>query len=120
MSSKRVLVVDDATIIRARIKQIATKSGWEVSEAQNGEVAVQMYKEVAPDLVTLDIVMPIKDGVTALGELMQLDKDAKVVMVTAVNQREKLNQCIQLGALDFIVKPFEAKELEMFFNKYGK
>ena len=121
MSNKRVLIVDDALIMRARIKDIATESGWEVAgEAVNGEEAVQKYQELQPDMVTMDIVMPKMDGVTALKEVMQLDSSANVVMVTAVDQKEKLNECIGLGALDFIVKPFEKKVLISFFGKYAE
>lgn len=118
MSPKRVLVVDDAMIMRARIKLIATKAGWEVFEAVDGEEAIRKYQECSPDLVTMDIVMPNKDGVAALDELMKMDASANVVMVTAVNQKEKLNECIQLGAMDFIVKPFDPCDLEKFFTKY--
>lgn len=121
MTNKRVLIVDDAKIMRARIKSIATAAGWQVcGEAQNGQEGVQLYREQQPDLVTMDIVMPEMDGVEALRELMSANAGAKVVMVTAVNQREKLNECIKLGALDFIVKPFEAETLTAFFTKYAK
>ena len=120
MVSRKVLVVDDALIMRARIKSIATKSGWEVSEAKNGEEAIQQYQTFRPDLVTMDIVMPKKDGVSALREIIAIDDSARVVMVTAVDQREKLNECIRSGAIDFIVKPFEPAELQTFLDKYGR
>ena len=120
MGSNRVLVVDDAMIMRARIKSIAKEAGWEIAgEARNGAEAVEKYAELTPDLVTLDIVMPEKDGVQALKEIIDADSNARVVMVTAVNQREKLNECIQSGAIDFIVKPFEKEVLRSFFDKYN-
>ena len=117
--AKRMLIVDDALIMRARIKEIAERSGWEVAgEARDGEEAVAMYREINPDLMTLDIVMPKMDGVTALKTVLADDPDARVVMVSAVDQREKLTECIQTGALDFIVKPFDAERLAGLFEKY--
>jgi two-component system chemotaxis response regulator CheY len=117
--AKRVLIVDDALIMRKRIREIAERAGWEVAgEASNGEEAVQMYREVSPDLMTLDIVMPKMDGVTALKEVMAADPNARVVMVSAVDQRVKLSECIQTGAIDFIVKPFDVTRLQSLFAKY--
>ena len=119
MPPKRVLVVDDALIIRKRIRDIAEEAGWEVvGEAKDGEEAVALYEQQRPDLVTLDIVMPKLDGVAALRQLIQHDPQARVVMVSAVNQKEKLAECIQAGAIDFIVKPFEKASLLRFFEKY--
>lgn len=121
MSGKRVLVVDDALIMRARIKSIAVAAGWEVcGEGKNGEEGVSLYNELKPDLMTLDIVMPKMDGVTALGQIIHANPSARIVMVTAVDQREKLNECIALGAIDFVVKPFETAELRSFFDKYAQ
>ena len=118
MIEKRVLIVDDALIMRRRIAEIATRSGWLVAgEAGDGEEAVKLYRETRPDLVTLDIVMPGMDGVKALREIRSLDPEARVVMVTAVNQKEKLAECIGLGAMDFIIKPFDKDNLTQFFEK---
>ncbi|MHC5026197.1 MAG: response regulator [Planctomycetota bacterium] len=117
--TKRVLIVDDALIMRARIKDIAERAGWQVAgEACNGEEAVALYRQVNPDLVTLDIVMPRMDGVAALKAVMAEDPNARVVMVSAVDQREKLTECIQSGAIDFIVKPFDPVRLAGLFEKY--
>ena len=117
--AKRVLIVDDALIMRKRIKEIAEQAGWEVAgEATNGEEAVALYRQMSPDLVTLDIVMPKMDGVTALKEVMAADPNARVVMVSAVDQREKLTECIATGAIDFIVKPFDVMRLRSLFDKY--
>ena len=119
MAAKRVLIVDDALIMRKRIREIAEEAGWQVAgEAKDGEEAVALYQQEKPDLVTLDIVMPKLDGVSALKQLMQHDPQARVVMVSAVNQKEKLAECIQAGAIDFIVKPFEKATLRSFFEKY--
>ncbi|HZZ80285.1 MAG TPA: response regulator [Gemmataceae bacterium] len=119
--AKRVLIVDDAMIMRMRIKEIAQSAGWEIAgEASNGEEAVARYKELRPDLVTMDIVMPTMDGVSALRLLRQECPEARVVMVSAVDQREKLTECIRLGVVDFIVKPFDKVRLKLFFEKYGE
>ena len=77
-----------------------------------------MYQQEQPDLVTLDIVMPKMDGVSALKQIIRDDPQARVVMVSAVNQKGKLAECIQAGAVDFIVKPFEKASLRSFFKKY--
>jgi two-component system chemotaxis response regulator CheY len=112
------MIVDDALIMRQRIREIAEEAGWQVvAEASDGEQAVQLYAQVKPDLVTLDIVMPNVDGVAALRRLIENDPQATVVMVSAVNQKEKLAECIQAGAIDFIVKPFEKASLRRFFEK---
>jgi two-component system chemotaxis response regulator CheY len=119
MVTKRLLIVDDALIMRKRIREIAEEAGWQVAgEAKNGEQAVALYQQEKPDLVTLDIVMPKMDGVSALKQMIQDDPQARVVMISAVNQKGKLAECIQAGAIDFIVKPFEKASLRSFFEKY--
>ena len=119
MGTKRLLIVDDALIMRKRIREIAEEAGWQVAgEAKNGEQAVALYQQEKPDLVTLDIVMPKMDGVSALKQMIQDDPQARVVMISAVNQKGKLAECIQAGAIDFIVKPFEKASLRSFFEKY--
>jgi two-component system chemotaxis response regulator CheY len=118
-SAKRVLIVDDALIMRKRIREIATQTGWLVSgEAQTGQEAVEMYRRDRPDLVTLDIVMPEMDGVAALKQIIEFDPPAQIVMISAVDQKEKLSECIRAGAIDFIVKPFEKSDLLRFFEKH--
>jgi two-component system chemotaxis response regulator CheY len=119
--TKRVLVVDDALIMRMRIKEIALDAGWEIAgEAANGEAGLALYRELRPDLMTLDIVMPKLDGVAVLRQIRQEDPRAKIVMVSAVDQKTKLTECIRLGAVDFIVKPFDKARLKSFFTKYGR
>jgi two-component system chemotaxis response regulator CheY len=119
MAEKRVLIVDDALIMRKRIGEIAQQAGWKIAgEAADGREAVAMFLQEKPDLVTLDIVMPHLDGVSALKQIMSADPHAQVVMVSAVNQRAKLAECIQAGAIDFIVKPFQQAAMRCFFEKY--
>ena len=118
--AKCVLIVDDALIIRKRIGEIAQAAGWEVAgEAANGAEALDLFKNRQPDLVTLDIVMPELDGVATLRRLMTDHPEAKVVMVSAIDQRAKLTECIDLGAIDFVVKPFNKARLRSLFEKYG-
>lgn len=105
---KRIIVVDDAPIIRLMIKDILIYNGYEViAECGNGQEAIDKFKELKPDVLTMDIVMPEKDGIQALEEILSFDPNAKIVMVTAVDQRESLMRAIRAGATDYIVKPFE-------------
>lgn len=118
--AKRVLIVDDALIMRMRIKEIALDAGWEIAgEAADGQEGLDRHRELAPDLTTLDIVMPNLDGVAALRRIKEENPAAQVVMVSAVDQKSKLTECIRLGAMDFIVKPFDKARLKSFFTKYG-
>lgn len=107
--SHRVLIVDDAAFMRMMIKDILTKNGYQVvGEASDGAQAIEKFKEVAPDLVTMDITMPEVDGITALKEIKKLDANAKVIMCSAMGQQAMVIDAIQAGAKDFIVKPFQA------------
>lgn len=106
--SKKVLIVDDAVFMRMKLRDILEKNGYEVvAEAQNGLEAVEKFKQELPDLITMDITMPEMDGVEALKAIKALDKDAKVVMCSAMGQQSMVMEAIQSGALDFIVKPFD-------------
>lgn len=107
--SAKVLIVDDAAFMRMMIKDILQKNGFEVvGEANDGVQAVQMYQELSPDLVTMDITMPEKDGIVALKEIRSFDPNAKVIMCSAMGQQAMVIDAIQAGAKDFIVKPFQA------------
>ncbi len=104
----KILIVDDAAFMRMMIKNILIKEGYEVvGEAENGAQAVEKYKELTPDLVTMDITMPEMDGITAVKEIMKVNKGAKVVMCSAMGQQAMVIDAIQAGAKDFIVKPFQ-------------
>ena len=118
---KRLMIVDDALIMRMKIRDIATKAGWTVvAEAKNGVEAVQLFNEHHPDMVTLDMVMPEMDGLSALKAIRASCPEANVVMVSAVNQKDKLRECIAEGAMDFVVKPFEPDQLLSFFENCQK
>ncbi|WP_134700385.1 response regulator [Ammoniphilus sp. YIM 78166] len=104
-----VLIVDDAAFMRMMIKEILTKNGYTVvGEASDGAQAVEKFKELKPDLVTMDITMPEMDGITALREIKKLDSSAKVIMCSAMGQQAMVIDAIQAGAKDFVVKPFQA------------
>ncbi|MDP9400078.1 MAG: response regulator [Actinomycetota bacterium] len=104
----RVLVVDDAAFMRKMVSDALAKGGHEVvGEAGNGQEAVERFQELKPDLMTLDITMPEKDGLQALKEIIALDPAARVVMCSALGQESKVLESIKIGAKDFVVKPFQ-------------
>ena len=106
--SKKILIVDDAAFMRMMIKNIVSKAGYEVvGEAENGAMAVELYKEHKPDLVTMDITMPEMDGIQAVKAIKEFDSNANVVMCSAMGQQAMVMEAIQAGAKDFIVKPFQ-------------
>ena len=114
----RLLVVDDAMIMRKLIRDVAVEAGWEVvGEAPNGAEAVALYEKLRPDLVTMDLVMPIMGGNEALRRIRAADPDARVVVVTALDQKQTLTESIRDGALDFIVKPFDRERIIGFLRK---
>lgn len=107
--AERILIVDDAAFMRMMVKDILEKNGFEIAgEASDGAEAIEKYKELSPDLVTLDITMPEKDGITALKEIKEIDPEAKIIMCSAMGQQAMVIDAIQAGAKDFIVKPFQA------------
>jgi two-component system chemotaxis response regulator CheY len=104
----RILVADDAAFMRMMIKNILTQNGHVVvGEAENGAEAVARYAELKPDVTTMDITMPEKDGIAALKEILAGDPAAKVVMCSALGQEAKVIESIRSGAKDFVVKPFQ-------------
>ena len=106
---KQILIVDDAAFMRMMLKDILTKNNYIVcGEAANGREAIDKYKELKPDLVTLDITMPEVDGIAALKEIKKVDGGAKCIMCSAMGQQAMVIESIQAGAIDFIVKPFQA------------
>jgi two-component system chemotaxis response regulator CheY len=117
---KRLLVVDDALFMRKLIRGVAAEAGWDVvGEAGNGAEAVMLYQQHQPDLVTMDLVMPVMGGLEALRQIRALDPQAKVVVVTALDQKQALMDSIRDGAIDFIVKPFERQRVLNLLAKLG-
>ena len=116
--AKRVLIVDDAVFMRDMIKDIFSGGEFEiVGEAVHGVEAVDKYKELRPDLVTMDIVMPFKNGLEATRELRAHDPQARIVMCSALGQEALVMEAIESGAADFIVKPFEGEEVLSVLQK---
>jgi len=111
--ARRLLVADDALIIRQIVKDVAAGAGWEVvGEAGDGQEAIDRYRALRPDAVTLDLVMPQHDGLYALRGILAFDPEAKVLVVSALEQRGILKDAFKAGAADFIAKPFEKQRLE--------
>ncbi|MCL1829563.1 MAG: response regulator [Oscillospiraceae bacterium] len=116
----KVLIVDDASFMRISIKNMLTKNGYEVvGEAENGKIGVEKYKELSPDIVTMDITMPEMSGLDALKEIVKSDPAAKVVMVSAMGQEAMVRDAIMSGAKGFIVKPFKEEGIIAAIKKLG-
>jgi two-component system, chemotaxis family, chemotaxis protein CheY len=106
--SLRVLIVDDASFMRAMLKDILVSGGFDLAgEAVDGIEAVQKYKELRPDVVTMDIVMPLRSGIDAVKEIIALNKDARIIMCSALGQESLVLEAINAGAKDYIIKPFD-------------
>jgi two-component system chemotaxis response regulator CheY len=117
--AKRVLIVDDSLLMRKMIADALTADGWTVAgEAASGQEAVAKYVEVQPDVVTLDIVMPDTGGIYALQNILRFDPQAKIVVVSALNQTKLISEAIRKGALDFLVKPFLPEQLQAAMRLY--
>jgi len=115
---KKILIVDDAAFMRLSLKTMLEKNGFEVvGEAENGRKAIEKYKILKPDVVTMDITMPDMDGVEALSEIMKFDSKANVIMLSAMGQEEKIRDAVLLGAKNFIVKPFKEEFLIKTLSK---
>ncbi len=104
----RILIVDDALFMRGVLKGMLEKNGYDVvGEASNGVEAIQKYRELRPDLVTLDITMPDMTGLAALRAIKEIDGNARVIMCSAMGQSAMIMEAIRNGAIDFIIKPFK-------------
>ncbi len=115
--AKKVLIVDDASVIRIVLKGILSSAGFEVTEAVNGVEALQKYTELRPDLVTMDITMPEMDGIATVKEIKAIDPAAKIVMCSAMGQKTLVLEAIEAGALNFIIKPFDHAKVMEVINK---
>ena len=104
----RILVADDASFMRQMIREIVEAEGYEVcGEASDGIEAVELFKELHPDICTMDIVMPRRSGIDAVRAVVELDPSARIVMCSALGQETLVTEAMQAGAKDFIVKPFK-------------
>lgn len=114
----KILIVDDSRTSRKLLRGILESGGHEVvDEAVNGQEGVQKFQALKPDIITLDITMPVVDGVEALKMIKALDPEAKVIMVTAAGQKNKMIECIKAGANEFLTKPFEQQEIVSAISK---
>lgn len=106
------IIVDDSKTSRSVLRNILEKGGYEVlAEAENGQDGYEKYCELHPDFVTLDITMPVMDGLQTLIKIKEFDADAKVIMVTAAGQKGKMVDAIKHGAAEFVTKPFETDQI---------
>ena len=107
-----VMIVDDLAFIKIVLRDILEKSGFRVvGEASNGDEAIRVYLDKRPDVVLMDITMPGMDGLTALKKIREHDPDARIIICSALGQQRLIVQAIQLGAKDFIVKPFQPQRI---------
>lgn len=116
--TKTVLIVDDIPYVRKTLKQILSHRGYQVvGEAEDGEEAVRLYAEILPDIVTMDLVMPIQNGVEATRAILKKYPDAKIVVLSAMMQENLVADAILAGAKDYIVKPFQTDEVMKVLNQ---
>jgi len=109
---RQVLITDDTAFMRMTLRNILEKNGYQVAgEAEDGMVAVEKYRELRPDLVTMDITMPRMDGISAIKKIMEIDPQAKIVVCSAMGQKALVIEALNAGARDFIVKPFQADRI---------
>ena len=114
----KILIVDDSRTSRKILRNIIEEMGMEViDEAVDGSDGVVKFKKHSPDLVTLDITMPVMDGVSALKEIIKINPEAKVIMVTAAGQKCNVVEAIKIGAFEFVTKPFEPDVIKDVFQK---
>ena len=103
-----MLVCDDAVFMRTMVSDILSQAGFTVvGEAENGKQAVEKYQQLKPDLVTMDIIMPEMGGIDAVKQIIRIDPNARILMCSAMGQQALVNEAIQAGAKDFVVKPFQ-------------
>ncbi len=121
MAKKRVMIVDDALFMRNMLRGILEEDGYEVvAEAADGGEAVITYRDVRPDIVTLDIIMPVKNGIEALREIMAMDPNARVVICSAVGQESLVQKAQDVGARDFILKPFNPDRVKEVIRRIAE
>lgn len=115
--AKKIMLVDDAAFMRMMIKDTLSKNGYtEIVEANNGQVAVSTYSAEKPDLVIMDITMPVMDGLEALRQIRQMDPGANIIMCSAMGQEAMVVDALKQGAKDFIVKPFKPDRIMKTVN----
>jgi two-component system chemotaxis response regulator CheY len=110
--AKTVLIVDDMIFVRKALAEILTQAHYQiVGEASDGTEAVEMYKKLMPNLVTMDIVMPQMSGIDATKHILKMEKNARIIIISAMGQENLVMEAIAVGARDYILKPFSAEEV---------
>jgi two-component system chemotaxis response regulator CheY len=119
LSTKTILICDDSILARKQLMDTIKALNTNVNflEGKNGQEAVDLYKEHKPDLVFLDIVMPLKDGTTAVKEIMEFDSSAVIIIVSSVGTQLQLKSAIESGAKDFVQKPIDAEQIQKLVSK---
>jgi two-component system chemotaxis response regulator CheY len=117
--AKKILIVDDASFMRTVLKDIIKSNGLasEIYEAADGVEGVKSFQKIQPDLVTMDVNMPRADGIQALRAILKINPNAKVVMVTAIEEKHVVQDAMKLGARDYVVKPFDRSNVPLVLNK---
>lgn len=117
----RILIVDDIPFVRKAMNQILTRLGHEiVGEATNGREAIDLYVQTQPDFVLMDLAMPLMNGIEATRQIMKINSQANVVILSSLTQENLISEAILAGAKDYVVKPFEASEVERVLNHPGE
>ena len=108
----KILIVDDAMLMRIMLRDIFEGSGYEVvGEADDADLALELYRETSPDLVTMDITLTTTSGIDAISRILDYDSDARIIVISALEQRKIVMEALRLGARDFIIKPFEEERV---------
>jgi two-component system chemotaxis response regulator CheY len=117
--ASRILIVDDASFMRSVLKDIIKSNGLasEIFEAGDGIEGVKSFQKIKPDLVTMDVNMPRADGIQALRAILKIDPQAKVIMITSVEEKHIVQDAIKIGARDYVVKPFDRSNVPLVINK---
>ncbi|MBD3340672.1 MAG: response regulator [Candidatus Lokiarchaeota archaeon] len=120
MEKKKILIVDDAKFLRHKLIEIIDKIEYAevVGEAENGIQAINLYKELKPDLVTMDLIMPEMGGIEAIEKIVEYDKEAKIVVISIMGKEEKALEAAEKGAKDYIEKPFQEEQVIKVLHKY--
>lgn len=117
----KILICDDSMTIRKKLTNALKSSiNCDVFEAKNGIEAISQFNEVQPDLVFMDIMMPERDGLEAVAEILSLHPGAKIVMLSSVGTKDNLQKALKFGALDFVQKPIEQERLNVILSTYCK
>jgi two-component system chemotaxis response regulator CheY len=117
----KILICDDSMLMRKKLKDSLNLCGsFDILEASDGQKAIDVYKEEKPNLVFMDIVMPIKDGIEAVLEIKEFDKQAKVIMASSIGTKENLKKAIEAGAFEFIQKPWEQEYVSKIISNFIK